>query len=104
MGRFLALNCPSIAMVTGTAMAGGLILALSQDYIFSSENIKFELNEIKIGIHLIILYIGVSKCKYTTRFDEYNNVKNPISKNKRKMYAIIGKNYEYLINERIGIG
>ncbi len=48
--RFENLKVPVIAAVNGFALGGGLELALSCDYIFASENAKFGLPEVSLGL------------------------------------------------------
>ncbi len=53
MRRIEDLPCPSLAVVAGACMGGGLELALACDYLLAvrSEKTKLALPEIKIGIH-----------------------------------------------------
>jgi len=48
--RFENLKIPSIAAVNGFALGGGLELALSCDFIYASENAKFGLPEVTLGL------------------------------------------------------
>lgn len=48
--RFENLNIPVIAAVNGFALGGGLELALSCDFIVASENAKFGLPEVTLGL------------------------------------------------------
>jgi len=50
MARFQSLPIPVIAAVNGFALGGGLELALSCDFIYASENAKFGLPEITLGL------------------------------------------------------
>lgn len=50
MSQFQSLPIPVIAAVNGFALGGGLELALSCDFIYASENAKFGLPEITLGL------------------------------------------------------
>ena len=50
MSRFQSLPIPVLAAVNGFALGGGLELALSCDFIYASENAKFGLPEITLGL------------------------------------------------------
>ncbi len=50
MAAFQGLSIPVIAAVNGFALGGGLELALSCDFIYASENAKFGLPEITLGL------------------------------------------------------
>ena len=41
MGRITALSVPTIAMVSGAAVAGGCMFAFAHDYIYTTEKSKF---------------------------------------------------------------
>ena len=41
MGRITALSVPTIALVSGAAVAGGCMFAFAHDYIYTTEKSKF---------------------------------------------------------------
>ncbi len=67
-GRFEALDIPTVAAINGTALGGGLELALSCDFRIASERAGFGLPESNLGIipgwggtQRLIRHIGYSK-------------------------------------------
>lgn len=51
-GRFLALPFPSVALINGHALAGGMMLMMSHDYriCVEEDNIKIGMTEINLGM------------------------------------------------------
>lgn len=68
--RFEILSLPVLAAVNGFALGGGLELAMSCDFIYASENARFGLPEVGLGIMpgfggtvRLSRYVGMAKAK-----------------------------------------
>jgi enoyl-CoA hydratase len=57
------LPCPVVAAVTGHAIAGGLVLALTCDYRVASLNGRYGLTEVKVGVPYPQAAIGVVRAE-----------------------------------------
>lgn len=71
--RFEVLQVPSIAAVNGYALGGGLEMAMSCDFIYASENARFGLPEVTLGLmpgfggtQRLMRYVGMARAKELT--------------------------------------
>ena len=81
MSRFLTLNVPTLCVVNGHAVAGGLYLAMCHDYVIANSNpkIKIFLNESLIGLGFYQSYVSLLNALVSNRLarslhlgDNYN--------------------------------
>src|SRR4051812_10039286 len=60
-----ALPCPVVAAITGHAIAGGFVLALTADQRVASTDGKYGLTEVKVGVPYPQAAIGVVRAQLT---------------------------------------
>jgi len=66
LGRMLVFPVPTIALINGIAIAGGLMFSMAHDYRFIVDDKAFvSLNEVDMGLPLIPAMNAVVQCKLT---------------------------------------
>lgn len=83
MKRIILMTCPTVAIVSGHAYAGGMCLAMAHDFrvMLDGGGIKMCMNEISLGSPIPKGIVEILKCKFKCHTELHDALLVPVSFN-----------------------